>query len=101
MRLIAVLERACGREALKVLEDMQPGDVKDTYADIEASRRDLGCEPSTTIEEGDHYARPRTHYPDLGMSGRTRQLIGAPASLALIVAMALGWCALWIAVPVA
>ena len=52
MRFIAVLERACGREAVKVLEDMQPEDVKETYADIEASRRDLGFEPSTTIDEG-------------------------------------------------
>ena len=25
--------------------EMQPGDVKETYADIEASRRDLGFEP--------------------------------------------------------
>jgi UDP-glucuronate 4-epimerase len=52
MRFIAVLERACGREAVKVFEDMQPGDVKETYADIEATRRDLGFEPRTTIEEG-------------------------------------------------
>ena len=52
MRFIASLERACGREAVKVLEDMQPGDVKETYADIEATRRDLGFEPRTTIEEG-------------------------------------------------
>jgi UDP-glucuronate 4-epimerase len=31
---------------------MQPGDVKDTYADIAASRRDLGFAPKTTIREG-------------------------------------------------
>ena len=52
MHFIAVLEQACGREAVKVFEDMQPGDVKRTYAGIEASRRDLGFEPRTTIEEG-------------------------------------------------
>ncbi len=52
MRFIAVIEAACGREAVKVFEDMQPGDVKETYADIEASRRDLGFEPRTTIDEG-------------------------------------------------
>jgi UDP-glucuronate 4-epimerase len=52
MHFIAVLERACGREAVKVFEDLQPGDVKETYADIEASRRDLGFEPRTTIDEG-------------------------------------------------
>jgi UDP-glucuronate 4-epimerase len=52
MHFIAVIEAACGREAVKVFEGMQPGDVKETYADIEASRRDLGFEPRTTIDEG-------------------------------------------------
>lgn len=52
MHFIAVIETICGREAVKVFEDMQPGDVKETYADIEASRRDLGFEPHTTIDEG-------------------------------------------------
>ena len=52
MHFIAVLEQACGREATKVFEDMQPGDVKETYADIDSSRRDLGFEPRTSIEEG-------------------------------------------------
>ncbi len=52
MHFIAVLERACGRAAVKVFEDMQTGDVKETYADIEVTRRDLGFEPRTTIEEG-------------------------------------------------
>ena len=31
---------------------MQPGDVKETYADIEGARRDLGFDPRTTIDEG-------------------------------------------------
>jgi UDP-glucuronate 4-epimerase len=31
---------------------MQPGDVEATYADIEASQRDLGCAPKTTIDQG-------------------------------------------------
>ena len=31
---------------------MQPGDVKETYADIEATRRDFGFDPKITIEEG-------------------------------------------------
>ena len=31
---------------------MQPGDVAETYADIAASRRDLGFDPKTPIEEG-------------------------------------------------
>ena len=49
---IAVLERALGRTATKVLLPLQPGDVPESFADIEAARRDLGFEPKTTIEEG-------------------------------------------------
>ena len=31
---------------------MQPGDVRDTYADISAIERDLGFKPSVTMDEG-------------------------------------------------
>ena len=34
------------------LADMQPGDVKETYADIAAARRDLGFSPKTSIDDG-------------------------------------------------
>lgn len=49
---IRVIEAACGREAQLDMKPMQPGDVLETYADIEASRRDLGYEPTTPIEAG-------------------------------------------------
>jgi UDP-glucuronate 4-epimerase len=49
---IAVIERALGRTAIKDLLPLQPGDVPETSADIETSRRDLGFEPTTTIEVG-------------------------------------------------
>jgi UDP-glucuronate 4-epimerase len=49
---IAVLERLLGRKAEKQLLPMQPGDVPESFADIEASRRDLGFEPKITIEVG-------------------------------------------------
>ena len=49
---IAVLERLLGRTAIKELLPLQPGDVPESFADIEASRRDLGFEPKTTIEVG-------------------------------------------------
>jgi UDP-glucuronate 4-epimerase len=52
MHFIRVLERALGREAKLLLEPMQPGDVKETYADIDSARRDFGFDPKTTIEEG-------------------------------------------------
>jgi UDP-glucuronate 4-epimerase len=49
---IAVLERLLGRTAVKELLPLQPGDVPVSFAGIEASRRDLGFEPKTTIEVG-------------------------------------------------
>ena len=49
---IEVLERAVGKTAQKEMREMQPGDVPATYADIDASIRDLGFHPKTTIEEG-------------------------------------------------
>jgi UDP-glucuronate 4-epimerase len=49
---IAVLERLLGRTAQKELLPLQPGDVPESFADIESSRRDLGFEPKTTIEIG-------------------------------------------------
>jgi UDP-glucuronate 4-epimerase len=49
---IGVLERELGRTARKELLPLQPGDVPESFADIEASRRDLGFEPKTTIEVG-------------------------------------------------
>jgi UDP-glucuronate 4-epimerase len=51
-RFVQVLEDALGLRAEIELAPLPPGDVVRTYADIEASRRDLGFEPRTTIEEG-------------------------------------------------
>lgn len=49
---IAVLERVLGRAASKQLLPMQPGDVVESWADIELARRDLGFEPKVAIEAG-------------------------------------------------
>ena len=49
---IAGIEQALQRKAIVTLEPMQPGDVERTYADIDASRRDLGFEPATPISAG-------------------------------------------------
>jgi UDP-glucuronate 4-epimerase len=49
---IAILERALGRTAIKELLPLQPGDVPESFADIETARRDLGFEPKISIEEG-------------------------------------------------
>lgn len=52
MGMIAKLETALGKKAEIDFQPMQPGDVPATYADIEASRRDLGFEPKTSLTEG-------------------------------------------------
>lgn len=51
-RMIDLIEAACGKKADRRLMEMQPGDVRDTYADISAIHGDLGFEPKTTIDEG-------------------------------------------------
>jgi UDP-glucuronate 4-epimerase len=52
LRLIEVLEKAIGKTAIKQFEPMQPGDVKETFADISAIQRDCGFAPSTPIDVG-------------------------------------------------
>ncbi|MBW7852381.1 MAG: GDP-mannose 4,6-dehydratase [Rhodospirillales bacterium] len=52
MHMIGLLEQALGRKATMIMEPMQPGDVKETYADIDAIQADLGFVPATTIEDG-------------------------------------------------
>jgi UDP-glucuronate 4-epimerase len=49
---ISLLEKAIGRPAKLLFEPMQPGDVAHTFADIDASRRDLGFAPAVSIEIG-------------------------------------------------
>ena len=52
MKVIGILEQECGRKAEMDMLPMQPGDVQRTYADIDAIQRDLGYQPSTTIDVG-------------------------------------------------
>lgn len=52
MRLIGLIEQACGKNAVIDFQPMQPGDVVRTYADIDAIRNDLGYEPTTPIDVG-------------------------------------------------
>lgn len=51
-RFIALIEKACGREAEKIMMEMQPGDVPATHADIDDIRRDFGYDPATPIDVG-------------------------------------------------
>jgi UDP-glucuronate 4-epimerase len=51
-RYIELIEQALGRTAEKRLLPLQPGDVPDTEADVDALMRDTGYSPETTVEVG-------------------------------------------------
>lgn len=52
MRLIEILETACGRKAVLDFQPMQNGDVLESFADIDDISRDFGYKPTTSIEVG-------------------------------------------------
>lgn len=52
MHFISVLEEKIGLKAQKNLLPLQPGDVPETYADIDDLMRDVDFKPSTSVEEG-------------------------------------------------
>ena len=52
MRYIEVIEQCLGRKAQMNLMPLQPGDVPETFADIDDLVRDTGYRPATPIEVG-------------------------------------------------
>lgn len=52
MDFIEILEKCLGKTAVKEFLPMQPGDVYQTYADVEDLQKDFGFKPDTPIEEG-------------------------------------------------
>jgi len=52
MRYIEVIEDCLGKKAEKNMLPLQPGDVPDTYADVDALVADVAYKPETPIEEG-------------------------------------------------
>ncbi|HTG37593.1 SDR family NAD(P)-dependent oxidoreductase [Sphingomonas sp.] len=52
MEMIETLEHAIGREAVKVMRPMQPGDVTATYADISRLNALTGYKPKVMLAEG-------------------------------------------------
>jgi UDP-glucuronate 4-epimerase len=52
MHLVALLEKELGRTAVKDMLPMQPGDVNETFADVDDLTRDIGFRPETSIEDG-------------------------------------------------
>ncbi|MGR4865423.1 NAD-dependent epimerase/dehydratase family protein [Caulobacter sp. LARHSG274] len=52
MEMITTLETALGRDAIKVMRPMQPGDVTATYADISKLNALTGYRPKVALAEG-------------------------------------------------
>ena len=52
---IKTIEEETGRKALIEMEDMQPGDVYCTYADISCLQQDFGFYPHVSIQQGIHF----------------------------------------------
>jgi len=52
MDYIEALEAALGVEADKELLPLQPGDVPDTYADVEDLVREFDYKPNMSVKEG-------------------------------------------------
>lgn len=49
---ISTIEQVTGHKAVMQMEEMQPGDVYCTYADVSRLQRDFGYHPEVSIEEG-------------------------------------------------
>lgn len=52
MDFVGLVEQSLGLKAEYKFEPMQPGDVKETYADISAIQKDVGFAPTTPISVG-------------------------------------------------
>jgi UDP-glucuronate 4-epimerase len=52
LRFIELIEQNLGMTAQKKLLPMQPGDVPDTFADVDSLARSVNYHPATTIETG-------------------------------------------------
>lgn len=56
--LVQKLERAFGRRAVLDRKPEQPGDVRQTYADVQLAERELGYRPQVAMDEGiERFAR--------------------------------------------
>jgi UDP-glucuronate 4-epimerase len=64
LRVVSLIEQELGRTARKEMLPMQPGDVLETFADIDELTRDTGFRPETPIEDGirDFVAWYREYY---------------------------------------
>ncbi|MFH4875575.1 NAD-dependent epimerase [Staphylococcus cohnii] len=52
MEFVEAIENKLGKEAKKNYMDLQPGDVPETYANVDDLFRDIDFKPETTIQDG-------------------------------------------------
>jgi UDP-glucuronate 4-epimerase len=52
LAVVRLMEEALGKRAKRELLPMQPGDVPETYADVDDLMREVGFKPATPIAEG-------------------------------------------------
>ena len=52
MDIVSIIENKLGKKAIIDFKNMQPGDVKKTYADIEIAKNKIGYNPKTSVSTG-------------------------------------------------
>jgi len=52
MSVVSIIEKKLGKKAFVQFEDMQPGDVKKTFSNIDKAKTKLGYAPNVNINEG-------------------------------------------------
>ncbi len=52
LEYVETLESVLGKRAVKIMEEMQAGDVRDTHADVSLLTSAIGALPSTTLRDG-------------------------------------------------
>jgi len=52
MDFVSALEKALGKKANMEMLPIQPGDVPETYADVEDLINEFGYKPATSVEQG-------------------------------------------------
>jgi UDP-glucuronate 4-epimerase len=52
MQFIEAIEAKLGRQAIKELLPLQPGDVPATFADVTSLEEAVGFRPQTSVQEG-------------------------------------------------
>tara|TARA_Y100001958_G_scaffold145286_1_gene123895 strand:- start:553 stop:1524 length:972 start_codon:yes stop_codon:yes gene_type:complete len=52
MDIVSIIENKLGKKAVIDFQNMQPGDVQKTYADIEIAKNKIGYDPKTSVSIG-------------------------------------------------